>query len=895
MSPRRSRRFSTGVFTRSLIMVGLALALPSSPVASPAAGPAQIGDSLYAAHHPRLLLSPGEIPALSAKVLDGGNDDVAYSFIRLLINIIYPFTSQEDLVGDDFGLSTIPNLGIGSFLETPPDTGARDIGHDLTVYIADNWNVDTDVYASSLRLRALALGYDMFFQNSPDSERTVIRDEIRSYMDFMMTNGAYGVTPLRPYLSNIAAMMASSLGLAAVCLDGETDSTVVDAALAEADQTIDWWLQFQVDENGSYNEGCLYAAWSMRHLIYYFHSRVRYDGYDYSLVPKIQRMADWFAYELLPVGEGRVNNIQDCSYTQRPLPLHNTYFEWSQTVWGTGLSGYLWEHIAGTYGHDFGGQADKAAAALWNATIAPQQPDSILPEHFLWEDRGLYYYRSGWPSGATSNDVVFSFYSGRFQGGHAQEDQNQFTLYGYGADFAIDHGIGNAAKQSEAHNMVFIDGKGQHNAGNSIGTDGHIDASLFNDFGDFLCGDATAAYTTYSPRNNYGSPLPGTDWSWGYSGANPVDFALRNVVVVHDDASPPYFVIFDDIEKDGFPHLYQWRMHTFQNNGIDTASSPLRISDGAAFLDIHALNPDVASLQKSISPFNNLSSDPDANILALSVTDTNPRFVFLLLPGDGTVTPPGVTRTAFPWGIAATVVWSFGKTDVLLVNWSGGTITYQYTTAAPGTVTADRAEPSHASATALSIETDADVAVIRFAGTDPERYILSDASSLSVNDTDLVVINTGTFHIARSQGTINFDRIGVDFVLYAPGISDVFGGRQRIYVIENNGYLTPDPVVAVGGDALPSLPLRVRAYPNPFNPVTTVAVELEAQAVVQARLYDPAGRLVRRLWEGTLPAGKSTLRWDGRNDAGHAVASGVYLLRVTAGGFAEGLKLTIIR
>jgi hypothetical protein len=133
----------------------------------------------------------------------------------------------------------------------------------------------------------------------------------------------------------------------------------------------------------------------------------------------------------------------------------------------------------------------------------------------VWAQRGLYYYRSGWPSGATSNDIVMSFYSGKFQGGHAQEDQNQFALRAYGNSFAIDHGAGSTAKESESHNMVFIDGKGQHNAGSSIGTDGAISDYILGDFADAVTGDATAAYTTYSEFNAPNYPIAGTDWSWG--------------------------------------------------------------------------------------------------------------------------------------------------------------------------------------------------------------------------------------------------------------------------------------------------------------------------------------------------------------------------------------------
>ena len=161
---------------------------------------------------------------------------------------------------------------------------------------------------------------------------------------------------------------------------------------------------------------------------------------------------------------------------------------------------YVFRKEACNFGWDWGPKADKPATVLWNLGLAPVQPDSVLPPSAVWEDRGLYYCRSGWPSGAASNDLMLSFYSGKFQGGHAQEDHNQFTLQAYGAKLAIDHGPGDTGRQSESHNIVFIDGNGQHNAGGSIGTDGRINRFVLGGWADFVQGDATRAYATYSSQ-----------------------------------------------------------------------------------------------------------------------------------------------------------------------------------------------------------------------------------------------------------------------------------------------------------------------------------------------------------------------------------------------------------
>ncbi|MEJ2721755.1 MAG: FlgD immunoglobulin-like domain containing protein, partial [bacterium] len=808
---------------------------------------------------------------------------------------IYPGSTQQELLGDEFGLTTIPNLGLGTVLESPPDETTREMGRLLTVYIADNWGPDSDDFNTSLRLRALTLGYDMFFSNSTDAERTYIHDEILAYVDFMLTNQAYEVWPFRPYLSNRSTMIAASLGLAAICLDGEADPLFLDAALNQSGLLISRWLNYQCGPDGAYNEGVTYATWSLTHLIYYFWARLRYDGVDYSADQKIRRMENWLAYELLPEGDGYANNIQDCSYLGLPMSKHTTYFDWAQTMWGSGLCAYIWEHAAGVYGHDSGTDADKAATVIFNQNLAYEQPDSVLPPSMLWAHRGLYYYRSGWPSGQSSGDVLFSYYCGEFQGGHAQEDQGQFTLYGYGGTWVMDHGPGVDAAKSQAHNIVLIDGYGQHRAGASIGTDGHIRSYLLSGYADYIRGDQTDAYTTHSPLNNRGFPFPYSDWSWGLGGANPVEHAIRTVIAVRDPGTPPYFIIMDDIDKDGLPHMYQWRLHTSRNNTIDTTSNPIRIARGGAFMDIHVLEPSLASLQKTITYFNNRVPDPDSNVLGLSDSAVNARFSVVLVPGDATVTPPTVRRTPEPWGSTITVAWAGGQTDVLMINDSGEMISHIIDMQAGGlSCTSGPETPERAPRTSVAVGTDASLALLRFDGVDLARYMLVDATRFNAGGIDRVTIDNGPVTIGFSGTTFDINRYDADFALYGPGVTDVFYRKQRIHVVERDGFLTRDPVTGVPA-IVPAPPLDVRAFPNPFNPSTTLAIELDAPAGVTVAVFDAAGRLVKRLWKGPLTAGAHRLEWNGSNETGQPVASGVYFAVITAGHHTRTIKLAFIK
>ena len=72
---------------------------------------------------------------------------------------------------------------------------------------------------------------------------------------------------------------------------------------------------------------------------------------------------------------------------------------------------------------------------------------------------------------------------------------------------------------------------------------------------------------------------------------------------------------------------------------------------------------------------------------------------------------------------------------------------------------------------------------------------------------------------------------------------------------------------------------QMQVSPNPFNPRTTVSLTLARRGAVTLQVFDVRGRLVRTLHRGDLDAGPHELAWDGRDDGGATLASGVYLVR----------------
>lgn len=84
-------------------------------------------------------------------------------------------------------------------------------------------------------------------------------------------------------------------------------------------------------------------------------------------------------------------------------------------------------------------------------------------------------------------------------------------------------------------------------------------------------------------------------------------------------------------------------------------------------------------------------------------------------------------------------------------------------------------------------------------------------------------------------------------------------------------------------------------YPNPFNPSTTVAFDLERSEMVQLDILDVAGRKVRNLAWRTFAAGRHELRWDGRDDGGRRVSSGSYFARLATEASTRTQKLTLVQ
>ncbi len=84
-------------------------------------------------------------------------------------------------------------------------------------------------------------------------------------------------------------------------------------------------------------------------------------------------------------------------------------------------------------------------------------------------------------------------------------------------------------------------------------------------------------------------------------------------------------------------------------------------------------------------------------------------------------------------------------------------------------------------------------------------------------------------------------------------------------------------------------------YPNPFNPSTKIGFHLQEAGEVRLVIYNLQGQKVRTLLSGTKASGHHLVTWDGRNDAGQFMPSGVYLYRLSVNGYVITKKMSFIK
>jgi hypothetical protein len=184
-----------------------------------------------------------------------------------------------------------------------------------------------------------------------------------------------------------------------------------------------------------------------------------------------------------------------------------------------------------------------------------------------------------------------------------------------------------------------------------------------------------------------------------------------------------------------------------------------------------------------------------------------------------------------------------------------------------------------------------DTLMIEWIATD-DRGVDSVSISYSTNaGADYTILATGEPNDSLYSWVIPIDMPQSDSCVV---MVEAFDPSLNVGAGESEGRFTILAYVTGSGDA-PLATALMQNYPNPFNGHTTVTYSIGSPERVNVSIYDTSGRLVRTLEDRDRPAGTYLVVWNGRDDRSRPVASGVYFMRMTAGGYSRARKIIYLR
>jgi len=174
-------------------------------------------------------------------------------------------------------------------------------------------------------------------------------------------------------------------------------------------------------------------------------------------------------------------------------------------------------------------------------------------------------------------------------------------------------------------------------------------------------------------------------------------------------------------------------------------------------------------------------------------------------------------------------------------------------------------------------------------------------NSLEINKAD-------SYNVYKSADGITFNIAGSAFDTTYTDTMVTIGNTYYYYVTAVASGMESDPSDTVSttvqapvgikvnwGDGIPVTFAMEQNYPNPFNPVTTIRYQLPKSANVHLAVYNMLGQKVKTLVNENQPAKYYSIQWNGLNETGSKVASGIYLYRIEAGDYIKTNKMLLLK
>lgn len=159
---------------------------------------------------------------------------------------------------------------------------------------------------------------------------------------------------------------------------------------------------------------------------------------------------------------------------------------------------------------------------------------------------------------------------------------------------------------------------------------------------------------------------------------------------------------------------------------------------------------------------------------------------------------------------------------------------------------------------------------------------------------EMAWIAVGTSIGSGGRGGIDISQHGEVFFAIKQGMVDGYYLSAIGKVIDID-FAKPSGAADSGGGAAPSAFVVHQNYPNPFNPETEIRFALPKASQVVVSIFNVLGEKIRTLVDAPYEAGYHSVLWDGKDEYGDLVVSGVYLYQLRAGEFSQVRKMSLIR
>ncbi|HPT72791.1 MAG TPA: T9SS type A sorting domain-containing protein, partial [Candidatus Cloacimonadota bacterium] len=182
----------------------------------------------------------------------------------------------------------------------------------------------------------------------------------------------------------------------------------------------------------------------------------------------------------------------------------------------------------------------------------------------------------------------------------------------------------------------------------------------------------------------------------------------------------------------------------------------------------------------------------------------------------------------------------------------------------------------------------------------PDLSTIPEPRSITRINADYILALSGTGGNPISFALIDLDNQQINTNIISIDTNqlgwEVYPAGNNFYLLKENRVHTFRIAEAQGNDDQVSQVIpRISCYPNPFNSETTISYNLSTKGQVELNIYNIRGQLIRHLVNDKQILGKHTVTWNGKDDHGKTLASGIYFCRISSAGRQATRKMVLLK